>query len=315
MKTFIALATPILLLLVFSGCNPDVFVEDFSPSVSELALDGNGDQATIRFKASNWEILEVVSVYSDIHHYKVYDEDDKLMAEGTPYLEGLGKIVLEERDIDFTVERTAPQEVKITVGENIRATPLQFIVAARNEYEWKEIIVTISPSDRYVFDHITYSLDGYFYDEPVNSVKKIEVYNSMSSAPSTCILFPFKDRHRRVTFASKDPHAFELLQKEELTLEIPSMEGGKLQMSGVEVQYTSESQNLPLPFPDTEKKEVVVPAYTDQRVTLLIQSEWFETEYTLYATHPKTGKQRIITGTLQSSMPKKYYVTREAIKY
>ena len=77
---------------------------------------------------------------------------------------------------------------------------------------------------------------------------------------------------------------------------------------------SAPAHRLPLPFPDTEKKEISIPPKTTQRIIVLLECEWFETEYTLYAVHPKNGRQRTITGTLQSKMPGKCYIARENIK-
>ena len=52
MKIFINLTEYILILLVFYGCNGDVFVDDFRSADSELTLDGNGDTKIIRFASS-----------------------------------------------------------------------------------------------------------------------------------------------------------------------------------------------------------------------------------------------------------------------
>ena len=57
MKRFLYLTVCLLILGEFYGCNGDVFVDDFRPSDSELALDGNGDVATIQFAAANWDWL------------------------------------------------------------------------------------------------------------------------------------------------------------------------------------------------------------------------------------------------------------------
>lgn len=316
MKTFINLTASVLVLLVLYSCNPDVFVDDFSPSVSELTLNGNGDETTIRFKASNWNVMEVSSYSNTSLNYKVYDADNELLTEiQYPYLKGLGKIVLDEKYIDFTVERSAPAEVKITVGENVCSTPFRFTITARNDYEWQDILVTISPSDRYVFDRITYSMNDYFYYEPAEAIKKMKVNNTAGSTPVGWTLYPFRDEYHEVTFTSDDPEAFELLGEEPVTLEIPSIVGeGNMEMNGAKAQYTAELQKLPLPFPDTEQREVTIPPYANQLITLWMVYGWFETSYTLYASHPKTGKQRTFTGTLQSRMPKSHFIIRETIK-
>lgn len=54
MKTLLHIVVYIFILMGLSGCNSDVFVEDFQPSVSDVTLEGNGDSVTIRFKSSNW---------------------------------------------------------------------------------------------------------------------------------------------------------------------------------------------------------------------------------------------------------------------
>lgn len=56
------------------------------------------------------------------------------------------------------------------------------------------------------------------------------------------------------------------------------------------------------------------PPHAYQRITPLIEYEWFETRYTLYAVHPKTGRQRSITGMLQSKMPGKYEIEQKDLK-
>lgn len=313
MKKFIDLTAYLLILLVFYGCNGDVFVDDFRSSDSELTLDGNGDVETIRFASSNWDLLGIY-VYDESYYYScnIYDADGNLIAtEQVPYLKGLGKIVLDEDLIGFTVDRSNSKELKITVDENARATHFRFMIMAGNEYEYQEIYVDISPSDRYVFDHITYSLDAYYYDLKIEKQKSFVQFNGWD-IPYPYPLFPYENASYEVAFGSNMPGAFQLLGNDNLTIEIPSLKNGRLGLNGEQAQYTSTKQELL--FPNTEQIEVSIPANTTQRITLWMDYEWFETEYTLYATHPKTGKQRIITGMLQSKMPGKYETEQEDFK-
>jgi hypothetical protein len=93
-------------------------------------------------------------------------------------------------------------------------------------------------------------------------------------------------------FRSDMPELFQLLGESNLTVEIPSVENGHLQMNGKQVRYTSKQQTLP--FSNTEQIEVSIPPYTTQRITVLIEYYWFETRYALYAVHPKTGNRQQI---------------------
>ena len=172
MKIFINLTEYILILLVFYGCNGDVFVDDFRSADSELTLDGNGDTKIIRFASSNWDVLGVYTYDEGFtYSYAVYDADgDLITTDQFPYLKGQGKIVCNEELIGFTIERSNPRELKIAVEENARSTHFQFKLTVSNEYESQEIYVDISPSDRYVIDHITYySLDEDSYEKRIEA--------------------------------------------------------------------------------------------------------------------------------------------------
>ena len=278
MKRFLYLTVCLLILGEFYGCNGDVFVDDFRPSDSELALDGNGDVATIQFAAANWDWLAMYTASSLPVQYKVYDADNRLVtSDQGPSLNGLGKIVCTGEMIDFTIERVHPEEVKITVGENALSAPFQFLLTASNEYEWQEIHVEISPGDRYVMDSIIYSLNAYSYD-PENKIEKKE----------------------GVSFHN-------------LTVEIPSMKDGYLVMNGKRAPFISEQQMLPCS--STEQNKDIIPPRTSRYYTLSMMYDWLETRYTLYVSHSKTKKQRIVTGTLHSEMPVKYYITHKDIPF
>ena len=313
MKTCINLTACILILLVLDSCNGDVFVDDFRTSDSALTLDGNGDVATIRFASANWDLLRMYNYDENFSHpYKVFDANGHLtMTDQIPYLKGLGKIVCDGKLISFTVDRSNPKELKIVVDENARSTHFRLMLVASNEYEFQEIYIDISPSDRYVFDHITYSLDAYYHGYRTERGMSILNHNN-SDTPYSFLMFPYENVHCSVMFRSNMPEAFQLLGEGNPAVEIPGMEDGRLVMNGKQVQYTSKEQTWP--FPNTEQKEVSVPPHVYQRITPLIEYDWFETEYTLYATHPKTGKQRIITGMLQSRVPGKYEIEQKDLK-
>ena len=225
---------------------------------------------------------------------------------------GASKIVCNEELIGFTIERSNPRELKIAVEENARSTHFQFKLTVSNEYESQEIYVDISPSDRYVIDHITYySLDEDSYEKRIEAKRSFVQPNGWG-IDYPCLLSPYENVYHEVMFRSDMPELFQLLGESNLTVEIPSVENGHLQMNGKQVRYTSKQQTLP--FSNTEQIEVSIPPYTTQRITVLIEYYWFETRYALYAVHPKTGKRRTINGTLQNKMPAAYYITRENIK-
>ena len=94
MKTLLHIVVYIFILMGLSGCNSDVFVEDFQPSVSDVTLEGNGDSVTIRFKSSNWDLLRVYDYYDNSSlYYSVYDKDGNIEYNYTNPLPERNKIV------------------------------------------------------------------------------------------------------------------------------------------------------------------------------------------------------------------------------
>ena len=231
MKRFLYLTVCFLILGKFYGCNGDVFVDDFRSSDSELTLDGNGDVATIQFAAANWDWMYIAFDFPI--QYKIYDADNRLITtDQGPSLNGLGKIVCTGEMIDFTIERVHPKEVKITVDENALSAPFQFQLRASNEYEWQEIRVKISPTDRYVMDSITYSLDAYSYNPENRTERKEGVsFHNFTDVFSTYTFSPFESFYHFMRFESDVPEAFQLLGEAGLTVEIPSMKDGYLTIS------------------------------------------------------------------------------------
>ena len=98
MKTIVNLTAYILILLGLYSCNDDVFVDDFRTSDTEFTLDGNGDEVTIRFASSNWDLVWMYTYDSDFtHQYEVYDADDNLiMRNQDAYLKGFKGFDAEE---------------------------------------------------------------------------------------------------------------------------------------------------------------------------------------------------------------------------
>ena len=122
MKTLLHIVVYIFILMGLSGCNSDVFVEDFQPSVSDVTLEGNGDSVTIRFKSSNWDLLRVYDYYDNSSlYYSVYDKDGNIVSQNqSPVLEGLGKIVCDDiiyKDLEHEVDKKLLMRAMTTLTE------------------------------------------------------------------------------------------------------------------------------------------------------------------------------------------------------
>lgn len=312
MKRFINTITYILILSALHSCNSDVFIEDIRPSEDNIELDGNGDSFTIHFNSSDWEIISGECSLQEAF-FQIYNANGVNVGQiGAPCLNGLGKLVLNDEQIELTIERKHPKELTIKVDESAMRPRFGLHILVGNQYESKMIDISISQCDRYVFDDITYSLNAYSYSNGTAKDGTAVIVKNGASEPTTIVLYPYKSECREVTFTSYSPQAFSLLENN-LEVDIPTIVDNYLAMDGARALYTPDIQKLPLAFSD-EEKTVNVPPYTTQCFTPFIFYDWFETEFTIRAHHPKTNKQRTIKGKLQSNMPREFFIKRETIK-
>lgn len=314
MRRLISATTYILILLALQSCNSDVFIEDIRPSESNIELDGNGESVTIRFGSSDWDIISGECSLTEAL-FQIYNAEGVNVGQiGVPNLNGLGKLVLNDNQIDLTIERKHPKELTIKVDESIMSSRFGLSILVGNEYESEVIEITISQCDRYVFDDISYSLNAYSYNGNGSKEGEPIIVKNEASIPITTYLHPFSNEYREVEFIPYSPQAFSLLENSNFVVDIPTIVDKYLMMDGARASYSPVKQRLPLSFVNEEKK-ISIPAYANQRITPLLIYDWFETDFTIRAHHPKTNKQRTITGKLRSNMPTgESYIMRETIK-
>lgn len=308
MKDIKNITTFLFLLAGLQACNSDVFVDDFSPSATEITVDEANGEASVRFASGEWDVLNVFTIYGSYLSCTAYDTEGNATPGST--LTGLGKLVCENDIVSFTVERPTSREVRVTAVENVSNSDYCFDIMASNDYESHTVSIIIPAMGKYVIDHIDYSLSPFFYSANGMEYDHGFKINNNSSNPLTYILKPYWEKWHKVRFILEDGYANALEEGQDI--EIPCANSdGSLSMKGDRVRFSTEELRLPLPFDDTEQKEVIIPANTYQWIQLFLTYEEFDTECTLYATHPKTGKQRTFTGKFRSKMPIDYFVTRE----
>lgn len=54
-----------LFTLLMCGCNSDIFVDDFTPDVTDITMSGSGEVRTIRFKSDDWTRLRLTVSHTD----------------------------------------------------------------------------------------------------------------------------------------------------------------------------------------------------------------------------------------------------------
>lgn len=158
--------TILLLTFLLCACNSDIFVEDFTPDVTELTMNGDGASRTIRFRSDDWSqlTLAVADIYSSNLPTVVTPAGGSPMQGKT--LTGDGTISLHTTLNDFTVTRRG-DVVTVDVNYAIGNGVLMFwLVASSDEtYDRHEIMVGIERVGGLEIVDVDYNLMTWGTDE------------------------------------------------------------------------------------------------------------------------------------------------------
>ena len=85
-------------------------------------------------------------------------------------------------------------------------------------------------------------------------------------------------------------------------LEVPdSVSGGRLVFSGMKLPFSLSEQPLPLSVPDRIKVVSIAPN-EHVRIIPLLDYSLFNASYTVYASHPRNGRRRSLSGMYRGTL-------------
>lgn len=131
-----------LLTFLLCACNSDIFVEDFTPDVTEITMDGVRSTYTIHFKSDDWSSLTLAG--SGYDGSALPTVVTAVGGEPRPgkILEGDGSIALHSWLTDLEVTRRGA-DVTIDVAYAIGNEPLLLWLEARSDKTYDSHMVTV----------------------------------------------------------------------------------------------------------------------------------------------------------------------------
>ena len=131
-----------LLTFLLCACNSDIFVDDFTPDVTEVTMDGEHSTYTIHFKSDDWSTLTLAG--ADYDGSTLPTVVTTVGGEPKPgkILEGNGSIALHSSLTDFEVTRRGA-DVTIDVAYAIGSEPLSLWLEARSDKTYDSHMVMV----------------------------------------------------------------------------------------------------------------------------------------------------------------------------
>ena len=315
--------TVIIAVIVLHSCNSEVFISDFTPSVSEVQLSEKDPVSEIYFESSNWDIQSVYDMdengnYNEIKG-DIYGLDGSLIAENASlYTNGLGQVKIKvlHPDIKLTIERKDGIHLVLSGSENMNYETKRVYIDIGNTYNGRQISVDIEPSTRYNLDSIVYTESYLIMDNMMQKRDAMHYINSTNNI-ATFDVYPYKNFKIEYSFVNE--HEWEtVLTEEQLKIfgkDAPMVpvrvinQYGSPVMSTVTLPLSAGVHHLPLPEEMLEIKETVNVSPLKQRTCIIkCWYKYYGIWFKIYATHPVTGEKRILKGLLDIYYPQSYEV-------
>lgn len=320
LKTILTVITAVTIL---HGCNSEVFISDFAPSVSEVRLSEKDSVSEIGFDASNWDVKSVFFIDEDGIYQGVngdiYGHDGNLVYQDSYlYTDGLElvKLVVSHPDIKLTIERKDATHLVFSKPGNTDYETKRIYLNIGNMYNSKQISVDIEPSSRYNLDSIVYTVSSYSVMDSM--IQKRDVYGCINPTEhiSTFDVYPYKNFKIEYSFVNEHEWRTVLTEaqlkifgKDAPMVPVPVISQGSPVMSTVTLPLSAAVQNLPLPEEMLEIKETVSVSPNKQRTCrLTCWYKYYGVWFNIYASHPVTGEKRILKGVLGIFYPQSYEI-------
>ena len=314
-----------------TGCNQDLFVDDFRSKVEQVQLKSEDDEVTLRFQTDDWilaggELSHSLTGQFDSFSFLQYNEEGvNIGTQAGPYLDEHGSLALHHSLVELYIEHLNSGELNVRVVENLLPDcVLSLVLADKNFPEIEQCIRIQLQTARYELEDITYTLNTWGGEQEEDDQTLHSVTNK-NKTPITITLYPWKEEHKWVQFkdiflVSGGPTNWEMfdpsyLLKHPVEVEIPSFraDGFGFEMKGEKAVLTGDLQLQNLPNADEERK-VTVAEGEKILIHKKVHYEAYDNDCVFRIRNVKTHKSREFSASFYQRFPTEIQIYTEKVK-
>ena len=314
-----------------TGCNQDLFVDDFRNEVKQVQLESDEDEVTIRFQTDNWiiaggELSHSLTGQFDSFSFLQYNEQGvNIGKQGDPYLDIHGILALRHSLIELYIEHLNSGELKIRVTENLLPDcTLSLVLADKDFPEIEQCIRIQLQTARYELEDITYTLNTWGGEQEEDDQTLHSVTNN-THAPTTITLYPWKEEYKWVQFkniflrldGTSTMEMFDpsYLLEHPVEVKIPTFraDGFGFEMKGEKAWLTGDLQRQKLPNADEERK-VTVAEGEKILIHKKVHYEAYDNDCVFRIRNVKTHKSREFNASFYQKLPTEIQIYTEKVK-
>jgi hypothetical protein len=299
-----------MFILLFCGCNSDVFIDDPGETEETITLNSEGDEKSLRIKLSDWYLYNIKVEYSQPHKTTMYNNDGEVTEYCTYARNWFEKLCLDFKTFNLTVYNNNYKTLTIRTDENLSNEACIVTLILINDYGLrKEIKLDIEAGEGCKLDNISFDMENFTYQ--LRTFTNKYAISNIWDKSLKIQLPPYYGVNDVYQFVSKDDIAFYLLENQEI--EVPIFHSDALSIGGAKINfYKGVIQSPTSDDIDMEYKEV----QPNTSMEYYIKSEYHQitTPYTMTIMSKRSKNTITFKGDLVLLSPIKSYSTLEIAK-
>ena len=191
----------LITLICITGCNGDIFVDDFlSGGHEEVILSETDNYKEFNFKSDNWSLTNIVCEMDDYFTVNAYTLDGEL--KHLPFdKKEFGTVQFTNDYLDFYAEKKSDNKLNVILNENLYNENVELLIIVGNEYKVEHIQVILAPTSKYQIDSVVYNWDKFeTYEGRLKEMENLIVNNKQSPSPITIRFYPFNKSTHEIRF-------------------------------------------------------------------------------------------------------------------
>lgn len=331
MKRWLQYLWILMTVSLLTGCNQDLFVDDFRSEIEQVQLESDEDEVTLRFQTDDWiiaggELSHSLTGQFDSFFFQQYNEEGvNIGNSAVPSLDMHGSLRLNHSLVELYIEHLNSDELTVHVAENLLPDcTLSLVLAHKDLPEIEQCILIQLQTARYELEDITYTLNTWGGEHEENDQALHSVTNN-NNTPITITLYPWKEEHKWVQFKSiflrlDGTSTMEMfdpsyLLEHPVEVEIPTFraDGFGFEMKGEKAWLTGDLQKQKLPNADKEQK-VTVAEGEKMLIHKKVHYEAYTNDCVFRIRNVKTQKIREFNASFYQKLPTKIQIYTEKVK-
>ena len=295
--------------LTITACNNDIFVEDTSPSVNEVKLDGDGGTAIITYKPNGIKGIYIGSTdnYNTYTYY--YDKNGDILGDGSFSFDNIGSITYQSMwswiDIDINGDKLTIRSI-----ENSSADEQEIYISLDYGHISESISLIVFPGEPIKMTFLV------FVDNNINitPISKIESHaQTFRNNSPTHQQIEFRPYAGREGVALLDPENF-WANNLEVETSLPTYLNGKWTLDDNEIHRMILGQRLcyvPKGMDQDITVKVEVPPYTTVKAVCGVEYSSITLPFFVNFINPVSGREFTEIGVCTVSEPVEYRIHTE----